>query len=247
MKEQIHVSGTFGYLLLWILLPVFQLATAGLIYIGTRHQLISYAVVGSAASTLIFNMLYYVGQTLDTERLRGTLIGLFLTPAPRLGWLTGFAIAGAFEMSVAAASTILFGRIAFNVRFDVNAPALILSIALFVIALWGLGFVFSAIGLWSRRSNDVSNLVAPLFLLLGGVFYPLRVLPIWLRIPGEILPVPYGVQALVGASLHGRDILSLAPDLVPLAAFAAALPMVGVLAFQWVERAARRSGQLELY
>lgn len=247
MKQQIHVSGTLGYLLLWILLPVFQLATAGLIYTGTRPQLISYAVVGTAASTAIFTMLYSVGQILDTERLRGTLMGLFLTPAPRLGWLTGFAAAGAFETSVAAAFTVLFGYVAFDVRFDVDWPALLLSIVLFVVALWGLGFVFSAIGLWCKRSNDVSNLVSPIFILLGGVFYPLSVLPIWLRIPGEILPIPYGVQALVGASLHGRGVLSLGNDLIPLACFAIGLPLAGIAAFGWVERMARRKGQLELY
>jgi ABC-2 type transport system permease protein len=247
MKEQMVISGYLGYVALWIVLPVFQLATAGLIYAGSSPRLIPYAVVGTAASALIFNMLYYVGQTLDSERIRGTLVGLFLTPAPRIAWLTGFALAGAFETTMAIAATILFGVAAFGVMFDVNWFALLLAVLLFVVSLWGLGYVFAAVGLWCRRSNDVSNLVSPVLLLLGSVYYPLSSLPPWLQLPARLLPISYGVQAMVGAALYHRDVAALAVDLVPLAIFAATLPPVGIAAFKWVERAARSKGQLELY
>ncbi len=247
MKEQLVISGALGYLGLWIGLPVFQLATAGLIYEGRNPALVPYAVVGTATSTLVFTMLYNVGQTLDTERLRGTLIGLFLAPAPRIAWLTGFALAGAFETSLAAASTVGFGMLVFGVRFDVDWPALLVSLGLLLLGLWGLGFVFSAIGLWSRRSNDVSNLVSPVMLLLGSVYYPITALPLWLRLPARALPLSYGVQALVEASLHHRPLSTLTAKIIPLAGFAVLLPLAGIAAFRWVEHGARRRGDLDLY
>ncbi len=247
MKQQLVVSGKLGYLGLWIGLPVFQLATAGLIYRGVRPGLVPYVVIGTAASTLIFTMLYHVGQVLDEERIRGTLTGLFLAPAPRTSWLTGFALAGAFETGLAAVATLIFGHFVFGVAFDPNWPAVILGVFLFLVALWGLGFVFSAIGLALRRSNDVSNLVSPVMLLLGGVYYPISVLPLWLRLPAEALPFSYGVRALVGAGLHDRSVTALGPQLVPLAIFAIILPLIGVAAFGWVERLARSKGQVELY
>jgi ABC-2 type transport system permease protein len=247
MKTQTQVSGTLGYLLLWIGLPLFQLAIAGLIYSGARPGLIGYAVIGSAANIVVINMLYFVGQILDEERLRGTLAGLFLTPAPRVGWLSGFALAGGFQMAVSTIVTVVFGWLVFGISFHVNWPALVLSAVLLLFALWGLGFVFSAIGLWCKRSNDVSNLLSPIFALIGGVFYPLSVLPPWLRLPGEILPIPYGVQALVGATLKGESVTSLGGDLIPLAIFAVVLPVVGIACFRMVERLARRQGQLDLY
>lgn len=247
MKELFVVSGAFGYLSLWVILPVFQLATAGLIYRGVQPGLVPYAVVGVTASTAIWNMLYYVGQVLDEERIRGTLVGLFLSPSPRISWLTGFCLAGAFETLMAALATVIFGSIVFGVRFHPNVAALALTIPLFVIALWGLGFVFSAIGLASRRSNDVANLVSPVILLLGGVYYPISALPEWLRIPAHALPIEYGVQALVGAALYDRGILTLGSYLMPLVLFAVGLPIAGLLAFGWVERSARARGQLDLY
>ena len=142
---------------------------------------------------------------------------------------------------------MLFGTLAFGVRFHPNYPALLLTFVLFLASLWGLGFVFSALGLILKRSNDLANLLSPFATLLGGVYYPVVLLPLWLQIPARCLPLGYGMQALAAASLHGASIPSLAPQLLPLAGFAVALPLAGVWTFGWLERKIRDRGELELY
>lgn len=245
--EHIVVNGLGGYVLVWVAFPVFSLASVGLIYRAHRPSLVGYAVVAIAASAFITNALYYVGQLLDEERQRGTLVNLFLSPAPRLGWLTGLAFAGLFETTVSSTVCLLFGFLAFGVRFDPNIPALLLSFVLFIASLWGLGFVFSAFGLILKRSNDLANLLSSFVFLLGGVYYPISLLPAWLRYPAEALPLGYGMEALTRASLHHAGISALAPQLIPLAGFAVALPILGILTFGWIERKVRRRGDLDLY
>src|SRR5919199_1296962 len=93
-REHLAYMGAGGYILLWLALPIFQLAVTGLIYGSARPELLRYSVIGIAASTFIFNALYVIGQMLDEERIVGTLPGLFLAPCPRLAWLTGFALGG---------------------------------------------------------------------------------------------------------------------------------------------------------
>ncbi len=247
MGEQLVTTGAGGYLALWIVMPVFQLAIAGLVYRGVRPELVRYVVVGIAASTFIMNSQYYIGQLLDEERSRGTLLGLFLAPCPRLSWLTGFALGGLLETVLAAVATVIFGVLAFGVRFNPDVPAMFLTGLLFLCALWGLGFVLAAIGLVIKRSNDLSNLLSPIYFLLGGIYYPVALLPIWLRVPAEALPFGYGMQALASASIHHAGITSLGAQLLPLAGFAVALPFVGYLTFRWLERVVRVRGQLELY
>jgi hypothetical protein len=55
------------------------------------------------------------------------------------------------------------------------------------------------------------------------------------------------MQALADGALHGATITDLASQLVPLAGFAVALPIAGLFAFRWIERAVRQRGELDLY
>ena len=243
---QLSAGGLLGTLLMSVLLPFSTLGILALVYRG-RPELIGYAVVGQAALGFIFSAVYFVGQLLDTERVRGTLVMLFLAPCPRFSWLGGFAMAGLVETSVVAASMLAFGYLALGVRFDPNPPALSLSLALFLAALWGIGLVLSAVGLATRRANWLATLISPVILLLGGAYYPIALLPDWLRYPARALPLGYGTQALADAALHGASVGDLTPSLLPLAGFAVVLPLLGIAAFGWIERLVRRRGELDLY
>jgi ABC-2 type transport system permease protein len=203
--------------------------------------------VAFAANTFVFNMLFYIGNLLDEERMNGTLVGLFLAPCPRAAWLIGFALGGFLDTLLAALVAACFGALVFGVRFDPNFPALGLTFLLFLISLWGLGFIFAAVGLAIKRANDLSNLLFPVTTLLGGVYYPVSLLPAWLLYPARCLPLGYGMQALADAALHHASIASLAPQLLPLAGFALVLPFLGIRTFVWLEHGVRRRGELELY
>lgn len=247
MRQHLVTEGAGGYALVWVAFPFFTLAAAGLIYRSYRPSLLGYVVVGITASTVITNALFYVGQMLDEQRIHGTLTSLFLAPCPRVSWLTGLSFGGLFETSVSAGVTLLFGITVFGVRFHPDYPALALSILLFLASLWGLGVIFSAFGLILRRSNDLANLLSSIIVLLGGVYYPVALLPVWLRYPARCLPLGYGIQAIAASSLHGAGITQLSSQLWPLAGFAVLTPALGFLTFRWLERKVRRRGELDLY
>ena len=245
--ERLRTSGLGGYLAIWMLRPVFELGIAALIY-GTVHPaLLRYVVVALAANSFVFNTIFYVGEILDGERMNGTLVGLFLAPCPRLSWLSGFTLVGLVETALIAAVTLIFGHVAFGVRYDPDVPALALALGLFLASLWGLGFMFSAIGLLIKKANQLSNLIYPFTILLGGVYYPVALLPDWLRYPARALPLGYGMQALADATLYHKSIPALAPQLLPLAGFALVLPFAGAFAFRLLERLVRERGELDLY
>jgi len=245
--ERLRTSGLAGYLVIWLLRPIFELGITALIYGGTRPALLRYVVVALAANAFVFNTIFYAGEILDRQRINGTLPCLFLAPCARYSWLSGFMLAGVAETALIATVALLFGHLALGVSFAPDWPALVLSATLFLAALWGLGMVFSAIGLLIKRSNQMSNLIFPFTMLLGGVYYPVALLPEPLRLAARTLPLGYGMQALASATLSHAGIRDLAPDLVPLACFALALPLIGILSFRRLERLAREGGELELY
>lgn len=244
--ERLGHGGILGYLATWLAMPLFQIGIVAMIY-GSRPDLLSYTVVTLAANTSLFITIYFVGEILDRERVKGTLIGLFLAPCPRLSWLTGFALVGVVEAGLSAIVALAVGYFALGVRFAPDWAAIALTLVLFLAALWGIGIVFSAIGLALKKANPFSNLVSPFFMLLGGVYYPVALLPEPLRAIARCLPLGYGMQSLADAALHRATVTALAPQLLPLAGFAIALPIAGLFAFRWVERAVRVRGELDLY
>jgi ABC-2 type transport system permease protein len=244
--ERFQVGGWGGYLLIGVLYPIWDLSLIALVYQG-RPDLIHYAVVAAAGQALIFTSIYNVGEILDRERLSGTLPALFLAPCPRLAWLGGYALVGLLEAALMATMALLFGHLALGVTYDPDLPALLLTLALFIAALTGIGFTLSAIGLVIKKANQLSNLIMPIVLVLGGIYYPVALLPDWLRYPALALPYGHAMQALANAALHHAGIAQLAPQLLPLAGFALALPVAGAFAFRWLDRLVRVRGELEVY
>ncbi|MGH2533493.1 MAG: ABC transporter permease [Thermomicrobiales bacterium] len=244
--ERLQWVGFGGYFLIWLALPVLQLAMTGLIY-GDRPDLQRYAVVAIAASSLLLSAVFFAGEILDRERRGGTLPALFLAPCSRLSWLGGFQLAGLVEAIVISTVSLLLGRYGYGVTFDPHYPALAVTLVLFLAALWGMSMIFGAIGLLLKKANEFSNVVFPIALLLGGIYYPVAALPDWLRIPARALPLGYGFQALADAALDHAGFRDIAPQLLPLAAFALILPLAGMFTFRWLERLVRIRGELDLY
>lgn len=244
-KAKVLTSGPFFYALVWLSFPVFNLFLVGLIYRGSP-ELRNYAIVGGACTAMLFGMLYNAGEILDTERHRGTLGNLFLAPVPRYAWLAGFQLFAVTEALTCAAITLTGGALAFRLRLDINVPALLVTVALFVACMWGFSMVAGSIGVAIRDANQLSNLLFTPVTLLAGTMFPLGDMPSWLAIPARCLPFSYGVQALVDATTTGASVADLWPDLLPLLGFAVCLPVLGIVAFNWVERLTRRRGTLEL-
>jgi ABC-2 type transport system permease protein len=245
-SERLYLMGLSGGLATLLVLPLFQIGTLAVVY-GIHSDLFSYAIVAMAGNAFVMNSLFWVGEILDRERVKGTLVALFMTPCSRYAWLSGFTAAGLAETCVVATFTCLIGRFGFGVHFNPNVPALVVIAPLFLAALWGMGLVFSGIGLLLKKSNQLANLVYNFMMLLGGAYYPVSQMPDWLRYPARVLPLGYGLQALADAALHDASWRTLAPNLLPLAGFAVAMPLLGALAFAWLERLVRVRGELDVY
>lgn len=246
-KERIDEFARQGRLVIWGIRPLFDLSIAALIYAGGRKDLVPYIVVAMSANALVWNTIFWVGEILDRERLKGTLLSLFLAPCSRLSWLIGFAGSGVVETTVGALTVAGGGMLLFGVRFHPDYVTLIVVLLLFISSLLGIGLIMSGLGLITKHSNELSNLVFPFLTLLGGVYYPVSKLPWILHDVARGLPLGYGFQALSDATLHGASLYDVRASLLPLLGFAIALPLIGAVVFRSLERAARRGGELELY
>lgn len=244
--ERLTFSGLGGFFVLWVMIPVVNLFLTQIIYAG-RPDLFSYSAIAISANAIVFAGIFFSGEILDRERLTGTLRALFLAPCSRYSWLIGSQIINLGEGFAIAAVSLAVARLAFDVRLDPDLVSVTVVLLLFIIVLWGFSMILGAVGLLIKQANQLANLISPIIGLLGGVQFPVALLPDWLRLPARALPFGYGFEALAAASLDHASLADLGPQLLPLTGFAIALPVAGVLTFNWLERVVRARGELDLY
>lgn len=189
----------------------------------------------------------YAGR-LRQEQTQGTLEATLSTPlgtVPFLAALTAWNFLFAtFELGVYA----LAGLFIFKLNFAAaNWPLAALVFALSAGCFAALGILSSCFVMLFKRGNPVAWVLNNFEGLLGGVYFPVAVLPAWLMPVSALLPVTYAVRAFQSAVLRGAGLAEIKGDLLALAAFDLVLIPASVWLFGLAVRRARRAGTLGEY
>lgn len=204
----------------------------------------AFAVVGLALLAYVTAGITAVAEGIRESQRTGALEHLVLSRV-RLSTmllaasLPGYAIAG-----VTAAIYLIAGG-ALGVRFSAGAiPFALLSLALATVSFVALGLFAVSFVLLTKRGNPLGWAIRTSSIVLGGVFYPVSVLPEGLRLLAQALPVQHILDALRGSLLLGQGMGELWPDLLALAIIAAVLLPLSLLACRIAVRIARTDGSL---
>ncbi|MCI0521991.1 MAG: ABC transporter ATP-binding protein/permease [Chloroflexi bacterium] len=128
-----------------------------------------------------------------------------------------------------------------------NLPAAFLALLLTVVSFSSLGVLAASFIMVLKRGDPIAWLFNAASALLGGVYYPLEVLPGGLQALGRLLPITYALDAMRLALLQGAPFSRLAQDLLILAGYSALLLPLSLLAFRYAVRRARAEGSLSHY
>ena len=134
-----------------------------------------------------------------------------------------------------------FGGVGSSLRVQL-LPAL-LSYALFVVAVFGLGLCGASLFFLlevKRGREPVSWLVSYAVQLTSGVYVPVATLPLWLKDVGYLLPHTYALAAIRGALLPADT--PIVGDLAMLVVFALLTTLLGVRLFTRAIHAAEAEG-----
>jgi ABC-2 type transport system permease protein len=83
--------------------------------------------------------------------------------------------------------------------------------------------------------------------LLGGVIFPVTMLPPWVQSITKWVPLTHALDGMRFALLQGYGLRQLGPTLGTLSIFAAVLLVVGIGGFNAAVEAGRRTGSLTQY
>ncbi len=208
----------------------------------------SFVLVGIALIGFQYAALSSFSEVIRMGQITGTLEAMLVTPT-RLGTvLTGSALSSFLSAAVRVVLYLALGALAFGARLgNADLPTAFLALVLAVLAESGFGLLSAAFIVVLKRGDPVNFLLSGTATLLSGVYYPLSVLPGALQALAHFLPLTYALRAMRASLLLGRGPVELAGDLGMLALFAAVLLPLGLAAFRWAVRFARRAGSLGQY
>ena len=113
-----------------------------------------------------------------------------------------------------------------------------------LLAFSGLGILSASYLLLFKRGNPAKWLVLGISGLVGGMMYPVSVLPHGLRILARLIPVTYSLEGMRAALLAGAGWGKLWPSIAALLMFAALLIPCSFAVFAWALRRTRVTGTL---
>ncbi len=195
---------------------------------------------GVALSAISNNILYGM--------YTGTLEAMLVTPTS----LSTIVFASMFYQFCSALVKIViylvFGFWFFGLALgQVNLAATALVLILTLLAHLPLGILAAAFILIFKQGDPVTTILGSVSGLLGGVYFPVAILPGWVQIIARFLPFTYALEGLRQAVLNGRSISQLGHQILILAAFAAVLLPLSLAVFAWAVRQAKRLGTLSQF
>ncbi len=208
----------------------------------------SFVLIGIAFSSYFGVGLATFSSSLRTAQTTGTLEAMLASPTPVSAIILCSSIWSYLMTTLRVLVYLLVGVLFLGVDLGRgNYGVALLILLLTIISLSELGVLAASFIMVVKRGNPVTWIASSLFNLLGGVYYPIAVLPSWLRLLARLLPVTYSLEAMRLALLQGSSLRELWPEVLALGAFSLLLGPVSLWAFRLAVRRAKRDGSLTHY
>jgi ABC-2 type transport system permease protein len=175
----------------------------------------------------------------------GTLEAMLVTPTRLSTILFSSSLWNFVFTSFRVLLYILLGVLVFGADLrNANVLTGLVVLCLTIVTLSGIGILSACFIMVFKRGNPVDFLFSSLSTLLGGVYYPIEVLPGWLQILARFFPLTYSLEAMRRALLTGASLADLWREVAVLAVFSALLLPLSLVAFRYAVRQAKRDGSL---
>lgn len=205
----------------------------------------SFVIIGIALGGYFGVGLTGFSSALRQAQVTGTLEATMMTPTPISLVIIGSALWSYTFTTFRVIIYLLIGALLLTLDLSqANVLAALLILLLGIISFASIGILAASFIMVLKRGDPVTAVLGTGANLLGGVFYPVTVLPDWLQIISYLLPITYALRGLRLALLNGAAWATLMPDIVALLLFCVILFPLSLLAFRFAVNRARSEGTL---
>jgi ABC-2 type transport system permease protein len=192
--------------------------------INTQYNI----VPGLMGVILTMTMIMITGLAITRERERGTMENLLSMPTRPLEVLVGkiapYIVVGYLQLGL----ILVMAHFLFGVPVFGSVILLLAAAFVFIAANLAMGIMFSTIAQNQLQAMQMAFFVFLPSILLSGYLFPFRGMPLWAQWIGEILPLTHFLRIARGILLKGNGLYEIAPEIWPIALFAAIALTIGV-------------------
>ncbi len=208
----------------------------------------AFVIIGIALGGYFGVGLSGFATALRQAQTTGTLEALLMTPVPVPMVIVGSAMWSYAYTTFRVLVYLLVGVLLLGLNLSAaNVPAALLILLLGIISFASIGILAASVIMVVKRGDPVTALFGNLATLVGGVYYPIDVMPDWLQAVAKLLPITYALNGMRAALLNGASWAELAPDLWALLVFCLLLFPLSLFVFRFAVNRARADGSLAQY
>lgn len=220
---------------------------------GLQRDYLARLIVSTAFFVYVGQITTNMGWLVHQDRTRYEVLkNIYISPGTLHPYIVGRGFVAVVNATISVIVTLLFSIAVFNGILGLQIPVNILSVNLLLLipavilgiaGLLAVGYLLSAVNILSNRLEFIlGESVAGVFFLLGGVIFPITVLPNWVQAISSVLPITYFLETVrdsFGLGTRGSNYLL---DLAYLTVSTLGIIAVGILVFRRAEHRAKRLG-----
>ncbi len=173
------------------------------------------------------------------------LEALLVTQTPLPVILAGSAVYPFVALAIRTCVYLAWGALLFGFApHSANWPGAVAILLASILAFAGLGILSAGYSILFKRGNPAKWIVLGLSGLLGGMMYPVSVLPAPLQMLARLIPVTYSLEGMRGALLAGAGWRELFLSIGALLLFAVILIPLSFAVFAWALHRTKITGTL---
>lgn len=211
-------------------------------------NLFAFLIIGVAFVDYVTNSLQTFASSIREGQMVGTLEMLLVSPVPTPVIIVSSSlwsyVFSSFRFSLFVGGGALFFDLSLA---GANIGGALCALVLSILYLMGLGVIGAGLVLVIKQEKAFTSIMMLLTVLLGGVAYPVEVLPGWLRGAAEVLPFTHSIKTLRQAMLMNYSWAQLSPELLILTLYAVILLPLGLFFFTLCLQRVKMNGSLSHY
>jgi ABC-2 type transport system permease protein len=207
-----------------------------------------YVLIGMSASSFVSVGLDAFSDEIRAAQVEGTLEALLCTPTSIYTILIGNSIWSFLEAFGGTVFLLGTGVIFMGLHFTFSQFCFVIIVLILTL------FAFIAVGMLSasfimifKQGNPIGMIFGTSSYFLGGIIFPVEVLPRPFQFMAEFLPITHAVKALREILLAQVKLNTIIPVIIKLFIFIAFLSPVSILFFRYAVRRAKKDGSLVQY
>ncbi|MEN3044151.1 MAG: ABC transporter permease [Candidatus Hydrothermales bacterium] len=216
--------------------------------LGAKKIYEGFVIIGSFILAFWINVLWSIASQLYWEKLSGNLRYFIIAPCSKMAILIGMSFGGIYMILLRSSFVLFLAFFVFKTPLKYFNPLLIfLTFFITLFGLYGLGMAFSSLYLlWGREAWHLSSLFQEPIYAFSGLYYPIRVLPIFIVIIFSLIPLTLGLDAM-RQCFYGKEaegLLNVYLELIILTFLSIIFIFLSYLSLKKMEEVARKKGTL---